>query len=59
MNARENPDAAAGEAGGVTAEPRRVEPSLAQRLAEELVVDMVRQCFDVVGMLELERDGVC
>lgn len=33
-----------------------VEPSLAQRFAEELVVDMVRRCIDVVGLLELERN---
>ena len=32
------------------------EPSLAQRFAEELVVDMVRKHVDVVSLLELERE---
>jgi hypothetical protein len=35
-----------------------VEPSLAQRFAEELVVDMVRHCIDVVGLLEVERSMI-
>lgn len=33
-----------------------VEPSLAQRFAEELVVDLVRRKIDVLGLLELERE---
>jgi hypothetical protein len=33
-----------------------VEPSLAQRFAEELVVDLVRRKIDVIGLLELERE---
>jgi hypothetical protein len=35
-----------------------VEAPLAQRLAEELVVDLVRQNVDVIGLLELERDVI-
>jgi hypothetical protein len=35
-----------------------VEPTLAQRLAEELVVDMVRRNIDIVGLLQLELDMI-
>ncbi len=36
--------------------PRPPEPTIAQRLAEELVTDLVRRSVDVISLLELERD---
>lgn len=32
------------------------EPTIAQRLAEELVTDLVRRHVDVIGLIELERE---
>lgn len=53
MIARTRPGGEDVEQAGMTAEP-----GLAQRLAEELVVDMVRRHIDVVGLLELELDVI-
>lgn len=36
--------------------PGTVGATVAQLLAEELITEMVRRQFDVIGMLELERD---
>jgi hypothetical protein len=36
--------------------PGTVGPTVAQLLAEELITEMVRRQFDVIGLLELERE---
>lgn len=36
--------------------PGTAGPTVAQLLAEELVTEMVRQQFDLIGLLELERE---
>lgn len=38
--------------------PGTVGPTVAQLLAEELITEMVRRQFDVIGLLELERDVI-